>query len=881
MTFTKLKTIALCLLFIPAFAFSGCAENGACKVENVGGVPRITIDGKAVRPRMLYVSPTYFLLGTPTKRTAFNYSNWVETFVEIPKLERPVKGGEIRIDAYSGPCEYAVAGLEIIEADTGKKVYEIDVKNGDGRVKTLPEGKTESSFGKWSDGTDALKIKSKANGKFTAVLREVNLDAGKVYKINIKIKGSKTFDFDMYLAENGKFLEPKVRSFVGPQTKMAKEAGVDMITFPVQAADFMPEDGKSYNFNNLKGALDEIVEANPNAKILVRIRFYPPKWWLEKYPDDVMTSADGGKTTFPCVSSERFRNDSVDVLKMIIDFCEKNYGKNIMGYHPGGGNSSEWFYGNSWNKTWYGYNKTAAQAWKKWVSKKYKTDDDLKKAWNDPNAALAGVKVPSPEERMGALYVINPKTQAKLADYNTFLQDEMVDMVEHLGKIIRQKVPNKISALFYGYTCEFSISVNKGPANTGHYALWKIANSPYFDILSGPVSYRDRNLGDPGYAMGAAETVARCGKIWFDEDDIRTHRTPQTQQKIAALGNELRNASDTIKVLQRDMARQAIRNQGCWWMDLAGTGWYLDPKLWELMPKFNAMEMDMIQNPVSYVPEVAVITDERSVYYSGTNGTPTQTTNALAKSRTHLGKCPAPLGYYLFDDFASGKPKIKPKLAVFPIEYALDAKQRKTMRKKTKNCAAVFVWAPGYVDLDKKEFSKKAVEEATGFEVSVLRDTVKAKVKPTDEGKKIGLDESFGFNVAVKPLLSPKAEDGDTVLAVYENGMPAVVLRGKHLFCGVADIPFKLYWHMLKISGAHMYAQSPVSVYASGAYVSVTSVDEGDKARGIEIDVNSDKEIFDALTGEKLGKGPKITLNMKRGDNRVLRLGAGNSEFAK
>lgn len=50
---------------------------------------------------------------------------------------------------------------------------------------------------------------------------------------------------------------------------------------------------------------------------------------------------------------------------------------------------------------------------------------------------------------------------------------------------------------------------------------------------------------------------------------------------------------------------------------------------------------------------------------------------------------------------------------------------------------------------------------------------------------------------------------------------------------------------------------------------------------GVALNVHSDKEIFDALTGERLGKGPHITLEMKRGDNRILRLGKGNRDFVK
>ena len=56
--------------------FSACAlfaNADVYKVENVGGVPRLTINGEPQRARMLYVSPTYFLLGSPSVREIYNY----------------------------------------------------------------------------------------------------------------------------------------------------------------------------------------------------------------------------------------------------------------------------------------------------------------------------------------------------------------------------------------------------------------------------------------------------------------------------------------------------------------------------------------------------------------------------------------------------------------------------------------------------------------------------------------------------------------------------------------------------------------------------------------------------------------------------------------
>ncbi len=861
--------------------FSACAlfaNADVYKVENVGGVPRLTINGEPQRARMLYVSPTYFLLGSPSVREIYNYG-WVDTFVEIPPLEKPAEKAQIIFDFRGQQFKFMLSYLEIIEADGGKKIYELSpdsqtsLKDGAGTAKNA-----KISFEKMSGfEKPVLVLNSPSRGKTVLYLENINLEAGKKYRINYKCRSSKSHSVQVGLAKDGKFLEPQIRSYVGLQTKLAKDAGVDIITFPVQAADFMPEDGKSYDFQKLKGALDEIIAANPQARILLRIRFYPPQWWMDKYVDDRMGSSAGKPNDFASPSSERFRSDCEKVLGLVIDYCEKNYGKNMMGYHPGGGGSSEWYYGNAWGPRWFGYGKAESAAWQKWVAEKYKTDEALQKAWNDSSASLKNIAVPSLEKRGAVKFILNPRTQREIADFNLFLQDEMLAIIERLAAKIKSKVPDKICAFFYGYICDYAGSYRKGPSTTGHYALGKLLKNKNIDMLSGPVTYTERDLGDGGTIMTVGESVTRAGKIWISEDDIRTHRTPPTQQKTAALGKELRTLEDTIQVLQRDMAQQAIRNNGCWWMDLAGTGWYDDPELWKLMPKFKKMEIDTIENPQPYEPEVAVVGDERSMLCIGVDGTAAQTSKVFSDFRFSLNRQGIPFGHYLLDDVLFGK-AISPKLYIFAADYMMDSKQRKAVRNKIKNAAALFVWLTAYIDADKMEFSPSAVREATGFDVVEIKDEIEARAIPTKEGEKAGLAK-FGFDKKVKPLLSPVLEEGDIVLAEYPNSMPAVVQRGKRVFCGVSQIPAELYGHMIKISGAHQYGKYPLCVYANGAYVSVTCVDGIDAVHDIEIDVNSDREIFDALSGEKLGKGPKITLKMKRGDNRVLRLGKGNSDL--
>jgi hypothetical protein len=122
---------------------ASCVQSGdVYKVENVGDVPRLTINGTPSRARMLYVSPTYFMLGSPSRRTA--YQGWVETFVEIPALEKSIEG-VFEIKPREKIVNGAVSLLEIIEDNSGKKVWELQLDKLDPRASATNNGKV--SFG--------------------------------------------------------------------------------------------------------------------------------------------------------------------------------------------------------------------------------------------------------------------------------------------------------------------------------------------------------------------------------------------------------------------------------------------------------------------------------------------------------------------------------------------------------------------------------------------------------------------------------------------------------------------------------------------------------------------------------------------------------------
>lgn len=890
------------------FFTAACGGKDEFKIESatvadIGGVPRVVVNGKPERARMLYVSPTYFTAAPPVIKPLG--TKWRKISLDIDPQKKEVSDGRFQIKTENKPMEYYLSKFEIVEKESGKQVFALkfDGKQvdprigfwcvGKGRVKQLPFEMKNTQIDGAKNGALRVAI-TKETGLLNQIhiyVKDIKFEAGKAYKINFRIKTSQDFAplkylYTMFDKNEGQYrsLAPKPVSCVEPQVRLARKAGVDIVTFPVQAADYYVKDGETPDYSYLDGALKSIVENNPKAQILVRIRFYPPIKWLRENPDSTLTFFDGSKSTLHAsISSPKFRADSQRALRYIIDYAEKNFGDNIVGYHPGGGNSCEWFYGDSWSSRWQGYDKSTAQAWVRWLGKKYGSDQALQKAWNNPNAKIAAEKVPTKDERDAPNYLVNPKTQKRIADFNEFWQDEMLDMIDSLATVIRQKVPHKLCVFFYGYAGEFSGMYN-GVAYSGHVGLGKLLKNGKIDALCGPISYSDRYYGDGKSTMGATESITRAGKLWIDEDDTSTYLAPKIGN-YPGMETGLDTREKTLDVLTRNMSQEAVRNIGSWWMDLGGGGFFNDSKLWKLKTAFEKAENDMIENPVVYDPEIALIFDETSALYCAARGTSRTMVNEFGKARGKLNRIGAPFAHYLLDDILFGKPT-NSKLDIYAVAYALDVDKRAAIAKRMKKNASIFLWAPAYIDIDKGEFSTDAVEELTGFKVENIQNgQILGVVESTDAGKKIGLPEKFGIPENKRypdPLFSPKVESGDILLANYPNGKPAVVLRGKTLFCPTAGVPYQLYAHMAKIAGVKIYTDSPAAVYANGAYVSITPTELQDgQIRKLNIDTHSDSDVFDALTGEKLGEHGKVSIEAKRGRSLLLRLGNGNSDFKK
>jgi hypothetical protein len=499
-----------------------------------------------------------------------------------------------------------------------------------------------------------------------------------------------------------------------PQVKLAAGAGVNMVSFLYRDWWKTP-DGK-WDYRRLDEICDRILSANPHALLIPRPGLNAPTWWLDRNPDEGVVwknnnpqqKENGWRWASP--ASMKYRREACEAMAEFVRHMEGKYGASVVGYHPYGQNTGEWFTPNTWLAGDADFGAAGVGAWHAWLKKKYPDDAALRLAWGDAGVTLDTAQVPSPELRneVKASPLLDPakdKRHQILFDYNVFFQSQMTDTILAIAKTVRETTRGrKMVWLFYGYNFEFS-GVAKGPAASAHYNFRAVLDSPDVDAVCSPMSYFDRGLGGGGPCMLTAESVAAAGKMYIYEDDTRTHLAKSDRFPGYESGADTVEQSQAL--LRRDAGQSAVRNCGLWWMDLGGTGWFNDARLWQVMRELEPVDRYFLDHPTPYRPDIGVFLDEVSVLKITAGKYSSQ---MIGRAREPLDRLGAPYGQYLLDDLLNGTVK-PPKLCVMFNPAAFDESQKNRIRQAAGNSALLWVGVEGL----KPETLRQAAEKAGVF----------------------------------------------------------------------------------------------------------------------------------------------------------------------
>lgn len=865
-------------LAAPSAAQSAPASAGktgelTVRVDASSGAPRLVVNGRPVRPRMFFGGP-----GSAPLR--------IEPIGRVVEFEFTAENdskdtGTLHFRFGQTPGDVFLDNIRIEDVTTGKDVTPVSgFENGPdafsrgwttwplGAANTVGTVTVEPSAGE--NGTAGLHVNLRrpTRGEWPDWhiyhLPDLTIVRGNRYRVSFWARAEPARDLTVALYRPGSpfvYLGGPPGPFES-QIKMAASVGVDFVSFPVGMP--WPRPGEGADWSATDSACEQVLRANPKALLLPRFGADPPDWWRKANPDDVMTWEDGSHQQHAVVASPRYRRDAAARVAALVEHLEDKFGGHIAGYHPCGQNTGEWFYQNTWEALLNGYAPTDTAAWRAWLKERYRTDTALRSSWHDPAAALNNAAVPTPAQRRASSTGIlrDPAREQPLIDFAEFQQQAMADLVCDLARAARQASRGrKLVTFFYGYVFEFG-PIRLGPSTSGHYALRRVLDCPDIDLLCSPISYFDRGIGGSAPAMTAAESVALAGKMWLFEDDTRTYLgSGEFPGKI----DGAKDLAETETMLVRNVAQEATRNFATWWMDLGMTGWFNDKRMWDEMERLGPVDRAFLAKPIPYRPEVAAVIDERSMLLTSASAW-TVTEPGIYQVRRPLARMGAPYGQFMLDDVVRGR--VHSKLYVFLNAWQLSSTQRSKLLANTRNACRVWCYAPGMYDGDRT--SPEAMRELTGFRLARVS-PAKARATPTGTGRELGLRTAFGVESPVTPLFAAEDATPAETLATYTDGTAAVALRktgtGWSLFVGAPGLTSDLLRIAARKAGVHLFTETDCNVYANGPIVTLHAAQDGP----VILDTGRRGAVHDALTGNFVADGPRITLPMKKGDTRVLR----------
>lgn len=844
------------------------------------GSPMIHVDGKPISPLTFFGWESGSVDAVDVSLT----TEWKEYTITVisPEDTDKASGVHFRMGG-EGPGTVWVDNVRVYAGEPVSSPGENWARNGDfeGRREDVEREwnffKKEGAAATWTldtatkvSGSQSLRVDITEAGADHMFLHwyqtgySVKKDQKYTYSLWMKADKPRTVDFMMLHIGTPWTIYPAQNAGGSPytqQVRLARDAGVHIYSFGIPMP--WPEAGKEPDFSEVDRCIESTIREDSKALLLPRFGMAPPGWWFEQHPDDRMLF-DDGQTGSMSMASEAWRADMQTHLRALVQHCESKYGDNILGYHPCGQHTGEWFYERSWEPRFSDFSPAMNAGFRKWVQARYGTVEALRKSWNMPEVTFEAVQVPSADQQRAAALGLfrDPVAERQVCDYFLYKQVAMEEPLEMMAKAVKEASNRKkLTCFFYGYLFDMH-GIPMGPQNSGHLAMARMLQCPDVDILCSPISYLDRELGGAGMFMSAVDSVRAHGKLWLNEDDTRTYLTPATE----GFGR-VDTPQGTFWVHQRNFAQLWPRRLAAWYMDLGGIGWLNGKDLWDNIGQLQRFYEKHLDEPACWAPDVALIVDEDSPAYAACASA--LSSPLVYEMRSQYFRMGVPFGIYLLSDLAAGK--VPPmKVYYFANCYHLDAQQRKAVLQATRGKTAVWFYGGGFL-ADTADDAH--MSQVIGLQLKrTAPESGKVVPEKSPAGLAAGVSESFGRDTVLDPLWVV-AEPGAEVIGRYASGGVAAAAKqtseGLRVYIGALHCPAKLLRNILTASGVHVYADSDDVVLTDDRFFSLSATSAG-KKRVVFPKVCT---VVEALDGKSVAQDVKeLEMEMALGETRMFAL---------
>ena len=620
------------------------------------------------------------------------------------------------------------------------------------------------------------------------------------------------------------------------QIRLANKAGVHLFSTGVGMP--WPKPGEEPDFTQVDKAFDQMIQVDPQILIMPRFHMSPPQWWMDAHPGNEIVFNEGkklkGKRAFQSIASEVWLKEAIEHMRVFIRHIESKYGDHVIVYHPGCMENGENFYNKAGEKGIFnGFEEVYRTGFAGWVKKKYQNEEQLRKAWGQPEVTFATIRVPTMAERKNAALgiIYDPATQQFQIDFAEYQNIAVSDALMALAHAIKEETQGKkLTMFFYGYYYEIAAM-----HQFGHLGLGRVLRSPDVDILTSPLSYDNRQPGGTEPMMSPVDAIREAGKLWIVEDDTRTYLSsthtittsnPEWIQKPAVM---------TLRAHQRQFGHLLPRRLGTWYMDLGGEGWLNGEDIWQNIGQIKKIYDREMQIPTPWNPEVAVVADERSSFY-----TQIPDADLFYPHRSRFLGLPqfyrmgTNFRLLLLNDVLAGRSKL-PKVSIFVNCLHMTPADRENLKNKTEGKTAIWFYGSGYVD--DNHASALNMADLTGFS---FKESLKEE--PTEVRFDSGSPLSQGLirmdyappHPDILPRWSIKPNRSIRTIARFTDGSIAAAShatkeKGQSFYIGTLSCPAQVLRNILKEAGVRIYMDSDDMLETDGRCMIFTASTAGPK----------------------------------------------------
>lgn len=726
------------------------------------------------------------------------------------------------------------------------------------------------------------------------------------------------------------------------------KSGVEIFRIPPHGPDqIVPgeDDDPDAHFNRLFQVISlqvELVHAiNPNAKFLLFMGLDMPNDWNLAHPEETILTSHGqrimtldfqnplnGFTRETPNSAAKLRRLRWAIQEFVKRLEAQPYAHSILGIINVEGRAGENYWGldvnfskddngeflipNRANYVIGDMGVAARRDFRDWLKRKYKTKENLQKAWKMENVDFEDVcsfyKFPNRKITERVLWHKRPADRFIFRDraeegafYYDFVRHQNWARAElHIeaSRAIKEASGGRLLTSGYiGYVIAGITGSPPGIAqHSGHTEVAKVLDSPYVDFIESPPVYHLQRGGDPIMVHGLIDALKLHDKIWFSEYDTRSYLSPIPDKTFSK--------RETLESFQKHFAFGITKDTGWWWLEFpfALTGskaasWFADDDLLREIALMKRLYAKYLTLPVpGSSSECAVIFNVEQTYhtdaYSPANTVGSATANFLMPKLFKLG--PA------FDVYAQTDLPLliekgwhkRYKLMMFVNSYQLTRRERDlidTHLKKDGRTLAFF-YAPGFIVSgdEKAERQVAGIEEITGmkgvvrlgeqhllglrldsakdnpFDLRPWWDETQRKYYPQEIGPVFYLDpaKANGWKSLATLRLGEKDQEGRTALAQLKTDEWQV------FYSTTPDLPLEALNEMAQASGIHQFTKPGVLSWSNPYFLAVHgAADE----TGLTLTAKSKANWIEPFEKKQYGTDTAtITIDLKKGETKFF-----------